>query len=352
MACKLFLAYSSIRNYAAGNMSLLLHMGRVFFVMGTILLAGCDGENICNMTPNVVPQNQSNIYTITAAIRGTDGDISQKSIKPYVVVNGEKHEMKKHPDGNNVFVHDYRFSGIGVIPYYFEVVYEISRNGDMRKKTAKSDLFSTSVTDKYIFALDANRGPIGAPVNVIGYGLTRTDRVRFGGRVIPANWLSSAATQFVVPSVECNGEYEVYLLTKRKELFAGTFFVDEAMLRCSTDFIRLANGESRRLVFMLDCPAPDGGIEVEITTDIPDSIIMPEVHFMSGERTVSVNITGSEESAKGTLFVQAKGFLSLEIPVEIGDVSDVAASEGISETSIHFRPSQRIVAEDEDVVVL
>jgi hypothetical protein len=317
-------------------------------------LSGCDSENICNMTPNVMPQNQSNIYTIAMAVRGIDGDVSQKSIKPYVVVNGEKHEMKRHPDGNSVFVYDYRFSGIGVIPYYFEVVYEINRNGDMRKKIAKSDLFSTAVTDKYIFALDANRGPVGAPVNVIGYGLTRMDKVRFGGRVIQTDWLSSGAIQFVVPSVECNSEYEVYLLTNRKELLAGTFFVDEAVLRCSTDFIRLANGESQRVVFMLDYPAPTGGVEVEVATDIPDSIIMPDVHFMPGERTVSVNITGGEESANGTLFVQANGFSSLEIPVEIGDVSDIAISEGLSDTSTRFRPSRRIAVEDEDsdVVVL
>jgi hypothetical protein len=289
------------------------------------------------------------------AVRGMDGGVSQKSIKPYVVVNGEKHEMKKHPDGNNVFVYDYRFYGIGTIPYYFELIYGISRNGNIREKTAKSDLFSTTVTDKYIFALDANRGPVGAPVSIIGYGLIKTDRVRFGKRIVPVNWLSSGAIEFIVPPVECNSEYDVYLLANRKELFAGTFFVDETMLRCSTDFIRLANGESQRIVFALDHPAPESGIDVEVTTDIPNSIIMPEVHFMPGERTVGVNITGSEDSAEGMLFVQAKGFSSLEIPLKVGDVSDIAAvTENVPEASPYSRPSRTIAVdeEDSDVVVL
>jgi hypothetical protein len=312
--------------------------------MGAIFLAGCDGENICNMTPTVMPQNQSNIYTFAMTIRSMDGDVSQKSIRPYIVVNGERHEMKKHPDGNGVFVYDCHFYGTGTIPYYFEVVYGMSRNGSIREKVAKSQLFSTTVTDKYIFALDANRGPVGVTVNVVGYGLTRTDRVRFGKRTVPVNWLSAGAIEFVVPSVECDSEYEVYVLVNRKELFAGTFFVDESTLRCSTDFIRLANGENQRIVFMLDHPAPEEGVAVEITTDIPDSITMPEVHFRPGERTVSVNISGDEESAKGTLFARAKGFSSLEIPVEVGDTADGAA------VSEKFHPVRHVW--DDDLVVL
>jgi hypothetical protein len=327
-------------------------MGKIFFVTGILLLAGCDSENICNMTPNVMPQNQSNIYTITMAVRGMDGGVSQKSIKPYVVVNGEKHEMEKHPDGNNVFVYDCRFCGVGLIPYYFEVVYGINRHGNTREKTAKSNLFNTTVTDKYIFALDANRGPVGIAVNVIGCGLTRMDKVRFGGRIVPTKWLSAGAIEFIVPPVECGKEHKVCLLTNHGELSAGTFFVDESMLHCSTNSIRLANGESQCIVFMLDHSAPANGVEVEVTTDIPNSIIMPEVHFMPGERTVSVNITGGEESACGTLFVQANGFSSLEIPLEVGDVTDSAVSEDVSETFTRFRPSRNVAVEDDDVVVL
>jgi hypothetical protein len=127
--------------------------------------------------------------------------------------------------------------------------------------------------------------------------------------------------------MNCDREYEVFLLSNRRELLAGTFFVDASILHCSSDYIRLNNGESQRLVFMLDQAAPEGGIAVDVTTDIPESIIMPEMRFMAGERTVSVNIRGSNRSGRGTLYVNAKGFIPREIPVEIGDVSALSNGE-------------------------
>jgi hypothetical protein len=334
-------------------MNLLLRITKIFSIVGVLFLVGCDDENICNMTPNVIPQNQSNIYTLTMTVHDMGGNASRKTVKPYVIINGEKHEMKKHPDGNNVFVYDHHFHGVGVIPYYFEVVYRANRNGNIRKKAVKSNLFDITVTDKYIFALNANRGPIGTSVSIVGHGLAQTDKVRFGKRIVRANWLSTGAIEFIVPAVECGSEYEVYVLANRKEFFAGMFFVDESTLHCSTNSIYLANGGSQRIVFMLDHPAPESGVEIEITTDIPNSIIMPEVRFMPGERTVSVNITASEESAKGTLFVHANGFSSLEIPLEVGDVTAGTTPKNTPEVT-YSQPSQLISVENEDsdVVVL
>ncbi|MDR2201070.1 MAG: hypothetical protein LBN94_03110 [Puniceicoccales bacterium] len=318
-----------------------------------IFLAGCDEGHICNMTPSIMPQNQSNMYTITMAVQGTSGDILQKSIRPYVVINGEKHEMQKHPDGNNIFVYDYRFYDVGIIPYYFELMYTTNRNGNIRERLSKSELHRTTVSSKYIFALDANRGPIGARVNIVGCGFGKNDKVRMGGRIISSNWLSSGAIGFTVPPMKCDREYEVFLLSNRDEFLAGTFFIDRSNLYCSSDFIRLGNGESQRLVFMLDNGAPEDGLELDITTDIPESIIMPEVRFKAGERTVSVNIKGTDRSAKGILFVHASGFTSLEIPVEIGDVSEAIDGED-SEMAQFARPLEMVPMgeADEDVVVL
>jgi hypothetical protein len=336
-------------------MEFLSRLNKIIFLAMTIFLGGCAEENICNMTPNVMPQNQSNIYTITVGVRGADGGVLQKTIRPYVVIDGRKREMEEHPDGNNIFVYDHRFYDIGTIPYYFEVVYEIHRNGSIREKIAKSELYNLTITNKYIFALNANRGPVGAKVNVVGCGLGKNDRVRMGGRIIPANWLSAGAIEFTIPPMNCDREYEVFLLSNRRELFAGTFFIDASILHCSSDYIRLNNGESQRLVFMLDQAAPEGGIAVDVTTDIPESIIMPEERFMAGDRTVSVNIRGSDQSDKGTLYVNAKGFTSQEIPIEIGDVSalsngEIGDANNLFDGESYSRPSS--LEKDDDVVVL
>ncbi|MDR0590331.1 MAG: hypothetical protein LBG09_00510 [Puniceicoccales bacterium] len=332
-------------------MKLLSGPSKIFLLAAAIGLGGCMEEDICNMTPNVMPQNQSHMYTITMGVRNSDGDILQKSIKPYVVINGQKHEMQKHPDGNNIFVYDYPFYDLGTIPYYFELIYEINRHGTIRERIAKSELYRTAVTSKYIFALDANRGPVGAPVNIVGCGLGRADKVRMGGRTIPSDWLSAGAIAFRVPPMECDREYEVYLLSNRREFFAGTFFIDRSNLQCSSDFIRLGNGESQRLVFMIDQAAPADGIELDVTTDIPDSIIMPEVRFLPGERTVSVNIRGSGESGRGVLFVGAKGFRPLEIPVEVGDIA-AGGGESLEEMHGFAHPLHAAEPVDEDIVVL
>lgn len=328
-------------------------VSKCLFAAGSLFLAGCETENVCNMTPEIMPQNQSKKYTLTMAVRGSDSAIVQKSIRPYVTVNGEKYEMQKHPTGNNIFVYDYAFDGIGIIPYYFELTYEKDRRGRAKERTTKSKLFNTKVTDKYIFALDSSRGPIGATVSVVGSGLFRTDRVQFGGRVVPSNWLSSGAVEFNVPSVECDKEYEVRLLSNGKSLLAGTFFVDVATLRCSADSIHLASGESVRLVFMLDNPAPEGGVAVNVTTDIPESIIMPEIFFAEGERTVSVEVTGGEEPARGTLFVSAVGFTSFEIPVTVGDLKEVTVkpTDGIQANNTP-PPVKAENSADADIVVL
>ncbi|MDR1366966.1 MAG: hypothetical protein LBJ13_03630 [Puniceicoccales bacterium] len=349
-------------------MNLLLRITKTFFMAGTLFLAGCGKENICNLTPKMMPQNQSSIYPIVITIRGTGGNVTCKSIEAYVVVNGERHKMEKLSD--STYGCDYCFHDTGKIPYYIELAYRRNRNGNTQEKVIKSDLFYMEIVPKCVVMVIPSRGPVGTSVNILGHGLTQADRVRFGKYMVQANWRSTGAIEFSVPAVKCDAEYEVCLLcpkANRKELVAGTFFVDESMLRCSTGFIRLANGEGQRVVFMLDHPAPINGVKLDVMTDIPDCIIMPEVYIESGARTVSVNIAATEESGQGTLFVHADGFSSLEIPLEVGNVKNFdATSENDSEAGYsqppqrYSQPSQRISVEDEvsvknedsDVVIL
>jgi hypothetical protein len=46
---------------------------------------------------------------------------------------------------------------------------------------------------------------------------------------------------------------------------------------------------------------------------------MPEVTIPEGSRFVEVEITGSDHNDSGSMFVYARGFNELEIPLEIGD---------------------------------
>jgi hypothetical protein len=304
-------------------------VSKFLFGTGAIFFVGCAKIDICNMTPGVLPQNQSKLYTVTMALNVLNSSVAQKTIKPLIVVDGQRHEMQQHPDGNNVFIYDCRLDGIGIIPYYFEVPYEAraNRRGKLYADVAKSGIFQTEVAAKYIFALDANRGPVGARASVLGCGLTEIDRVRFGNCSVPVKCLSAGALEFVVPLMEYNREYNVYLLSGEKKFLAGTFFIDPCTIRCSVESIHLACGEKQRLVFEIDNPA-GSHIDFDVRTDIPNSIIMePVIHFNPGERTASIDIMGSEVSGEGKLSINADGFTSLEIPVASGDVGSMGAME-------------------------
>ncbi|UPA28754.1 MAG: hypothetical protein LW808_001655 [Verrucomicrobiota bacterium] len=327
------------------------------FTMGVVSLAGCAvEEDMFNMTPSIIPQNQSNLYTLTMALKNGYGGRRKSPedvLQPYVVVDGERREMMQHPDGNNVFVYDYHFDGIGKIPYYYEVEYVTSRRG--RSRQSKTKLFFTTVTNKYIFALDTNRGPIGARVSLVGCGLAQTDQVIFGDRAVESECPSTGAIEFTVPAVDCGCEYEVCLLSNGKKLPAGNFFVDISNLHCSSESIYLRPGESQLLVFMLDNPAPSEGLSIKAETDIPDDIIMPDIQFMAGERTVSVNITGGDYAAKGTLVLSADGVKSLEIPVEVSGPPQSQIPPAQSQTppsEVSATPPFDGVSADNDVVVL
>ena len=328
-------------------MKILQRFVSILGAIGVLFLAGCESTEICNMTPTLVPQNPSNKYTITMSVRGFDGDILQQSICPYIVINGEKHSMELHPDGNNVFVYDCTFNGVGKVPFYFELIYETNRNGMIRKKMHKSDLFTLSVSDKIVLAMNCSRGPVGTTVGIMGCGFNKADKIRLGDKIVPSVFNSNSSIEFSIPSIPCDRDYDVFLISNNKEFLAGTFHVDPAALRCSTDFIRLMNGESVSVLFMLDRAAPEGGLNLNISTDVPDSVIMPEVCFPAGERSCSVTVSGSDVSGKGTLFVGMEGFNSLEIPVEIGDIS----AEMKSESSSRDQPLLPVNVDD-DVVIL
>jgi hypothetical protein len=53
-----------------------------------------------------------------------------------------------------------------------------------------------------------------------------------------------------------------------------------------------------------------------VTTDIPASIIMPEVIIPGGQRSTSVTIEGGEP-AQGNIFVEVQGYSEVILPVTI-----------------------------------
>ncbi|NCG08566.1 MAG: hypothetical protein GWO81_03200 [Verrucomicrobia bacterium] len=88
------------------------------------------------------------------------------------------------------------------------------------------------------------------------------------------------------------------------------------ILRVIPSSIDLRSGQRQALVFELTQPAPSGGFPILVTTDIPQSIIMPKVFIPAGARTASISVQGDRPGA-GKLFIQATSQKEIVIPVRV-----------------------------------
>ncbi|MDR1458099.1 MAG: IPT/TIG domain-containing protein [Puniceicoccales bacterium] len=292
------------------------------FLWFSLILGGCSSMSVMNdITPSRVPKNQSRIYTITMSVNKTSSDLRKKGIKPYIVINGERHEMKPG-DSNNTYFYDYKApSDVPEMLYYYELIQETmdSKNNLVIKSVEKSEVFNLSINDKYILTMDCERGPVGAKVCILGSGFSSRDMIRIGGVPAKVKSVSKGAIEFIIPLVDAETSYDVILISGGDRIFIGKFFVDISELSADVESITLDNGKRMILSFFIDHDAPEGGLPLDITTDIPDSIIMPEVSIPEDSSSVEVEIEGGSGNDVGSLFVYASGFNELKIPITVGD---------------------------------
>ena len=80
----------------------------------------------------------------------------------------------------------------------------------------------------------------------------------------------------------------------------------------------MGRGEKTILIFQIDYDAPRNGLLINASTDIPDSVIMPEVIIPEGARMVSVTVEGGQ-TGSGKIFITAPGFKETIIPITVID---------------------------------
>ena len=95
------------------------------------------------------------------------------------------------------------------------------------------------------------------------------------------------------------------------------------------DSVEVMKGE--KVSFTVETNAPVAtDLYVNVTTDIPNSVIMPEVIIKAGETSATVEIEGGD-AGKGSLFVNAQGYDEVNVPIEVQDESDDEDSENSDE---------------------
>jgi hypothetical protein len=285
-----------------------------------VIFAGCRTMSVENLTPTAMPMNPSGIYTLSVKAVPLSDAVDRDSVTASVVVAGEKHPMQANPVADNIFDFDYRLpEGVDTARYYFLINYRFFRPGnqlgDLREYS--SDLQQFRLQSRYAISLETERAPVGTPINIFGRGFSRSDRIFVGERAADTRFISDSTLQFVIPEVQPGTSYPVELRSGRSVESVGFLRVDPANpLRVIPAVVELERGERATLVVAIDNAAISGGVPINVETDIPDSIIMPEVKIPSGARTVSVTIEGGEPG-EGSLFLSGRGFSEIRVPLSV-----------------------------------
>lgn len=291
----------------------------VFVLSGSLFLSGCDvGDiKITNLTPATLAENHSNVYTLSASIKPRTAHVVPGSIEANIVIDGETFPMQMSPISPDLYEFEYHLpAGRQDASYYYTVDYEVLINEFTKKREAFSSVHSFKLANRYAYSLDVTRAPVGARVGVVGRGFKRSDVISIGGVDAPTSYSSPNSIHFNVPSLEAGQSYMVQLSDGESTLDVGTLRVDLGKINVSPSSLTLDEGQRAMLVFSINAAAPEGGFYIDVSTDAPNSIIMPEVVIPEGARSVNVPVEGGT-SGSGKLFVEMSGYRSLTIPVTV-----------------------------------
>jgi hypothetical protein len=274
---------------------------------GLALLTGCTTVTLTNLTPTSLPENPSEIYTFTLRVVPRSNAIDSSSIIPHIVLDGQSFDMKRSSLGDGLYDFDYQLpAGRDRMAYYYLVDYTAQGNGMSTPGQAYTGVANAQVVHRYVLSLEGNRGPIGARVSVLGRGFTPQDVIYLDGAPTRTVFESSTSLSFFVPALATGKNYQVTLGGTSSSSPVGTFRVDPINLSVSPSSLALVSGQQQTLTFSVPNPAPAGGLLIDVATDAPESVIMPEVVVPEGQTSVAVSVQGGKPGT-GSLVLKGYG---------------------------------------------
>ncbi|HWA10932.1 MAG TPA: cell surface protein [Opitutaceae bacterium] len=284
--------------------------------LGLVLLTGCEFQ-LTNLTPTTLPENPSQIYTLTLRVTQKATSIVPGSIDARIVIDGQNVKMNKSSLGDDIYELDYQLPpNRDEMAYYYLVSYLIEAGGQQREREVYTDIIHTKIVRRNVLALLANRGPVGARIGVLGRGFTPQDVVYVDNTPARTVFESANALSFYVPALDTNKSYKIALGSAAGNSFVGTFRIDPSSLQVSPSSLTLRTGERQTITFTVPNAAGAGGLLLDITTDVPEAVIMPEVVVPAGQTSVSVTVEGGK-AGSGSLFLKGYGSGELTVPVTV-----------------------------------
>ena len=282
-----------------------------------LIMVGCD-VSVIDLTPSTIKSNPSNVYTITAQIRIKNSAVVAQSLRlPQIVIDGQAHPMTRAPGSDILFEYDYRMPvGRTEAAYYMLVQFDRKTTDGVASNEIVSELSRFAVESRYSVELEVNRAPVGSRVAVLGRGFTRDDKILIGDTPAATRFDSSTSLSFYVPSLPEGRGYEVKVIGISGEMYAGSFRIDSSRVSVRLQPSTLSQGQTSTLVFTIPEEAPPGGLEINVTTDVPDSVIMDIVRIESGQRSTSVVVQGGSPGS-GSLFINIAGYSEVVVPITV-----------------------------------
>ena len=282
-------------------------------------LTSCNQPSFINLTSGNLSQNPSGIYTLQTELEIQDRQVKQDTIEVFAVVGGDTFPMVKDPVNPFLWSCDYKLpQGFDEATYYYLAKYSIhGTTSGSSPKEVKSDLQVFRLENRYVGNLASYRGPVGVEIAVQGRGMTKYDSITLGGSKATTRFLSENELRFTVPALPSGIDYPVQLIGgPHGALDIGNFRVDESVLGVVPSSLEIKSGDSATLLFKIDFEAPEAGLTIDVKTNIPSSVIMPEATISQGNKTVNIPIRGGEPG-EGKLVVTAPGYQPVEVPLRV-----------------------------------
>ncbi|MGH7945491.1 MAG: IPT/TIG domain-containing protein, partial [Opitutaceae bacterium] len=280
------------------------------------LLSGCETVTLTDLTPKSMAENPSHIYTFS--LRVTPRTTTVSNVSPQIVVDGKSYNMKKSPLGEGIYDFEYQLpANRDRMAYYYLVNYNVEGgSGVQTPQETYTQVENIQIVSRYVLSLEVNRGPVGARISVLGRGFTPQDVVHLNGTPARTAFESPNSISFFVPPLDPGRNYQVTVNGATGNSPVGTFRIDATTVSVSPTSLILRTGERQTLTFSLPNAAPPGGTLLDIATDVPESVIMPEVIVPQGQTSVGITVEGGKPGS-GNLFLKGFGQGELTIPVSV-----------------------------------
>lgn len=288
------------------------------FLVLAFCLTGCSVK-IVNTTPDIAPASPTGNYTLSAHAQVKKQTVVPSSLKAFVVIDGEQRAMTATTTAPNLFEYDYQAPvGKELTRFYYVLNFDTQKKDETPTSVQIiSDLYQVQLPSQITLTIDKTRAAVGTRVSINGQGFTNQDIVFVDRTPAETVFTSPTKLQFVVPELKPDFGYSIEVRSSTRAQTAGYLRIDPASpLSVLPNKLSLKPGQRQALAFALDYPASDGGLYINITTDIPGSIIMPEVLIPEGARSVSAVIEGGKVGS-GHLFINVSGLPELVIPLTI-----------------------------------